>query len=489
MRLVSKLTLALFAVTCVLLAVDGWLRVEAELEFFREDRALDHRRIGHALAHAAVGVRKSDGPAAAHKFIREANGREEELSITWLCDADSTEPLPPPIAACSEVADLAPSSELTKIARDAQGTRRHFTFLPVVDGDARFGVIAVSEPTTDEERYAASVLRSSARSAVLTVVAFALVSFLLGVVLVGRPTGRLMQKARAVGRGEFEPPIRLRQRTRDELGTLADEMNTMASQLRDATERVNAESSARVDAIEQLRHADRLTTVGQLASGIAHELGTPLNVVELRASMIASGDTDGPSSREAARAIVEASDQMTRIIGQLMAFARRRTLERDAVDVSGVATQVREMVAPLAAARRVTVDVHAPRAAIADVDGLELQQALTNLVMNAVQASPEGGAVEVDVGVVARPTSAPATSDAAELVRVRVHDHGDGIAPEHLDKIFDPFFTTKDVGKGTGLGLSIAHGIVHDHGGWTTVQSGPGEGTVFEIFVPTKSSA
>ncbi|MCA9587354.1 MAG: HAMP domain-containing histidine kinase [Myxococcales bacterium] len=488
MRLVSKLTLALFAVTCVLLAVDAWLRVEAELQFFRDDRALDHRRIGHALAHAAVGVRKSDGPAAAHKFIREANGREEELTITWLCDADSTEPLPPPVAACSELERLAPLSELTKIARDAHGTRRHFTFLPVVDGDARFGVIAVSEPTTDEERYAASVLRSSARSAVLTVVAFALVSFLLGVVLVGRPTGRLMQKARAVGRGEFDPPIRLRQRTRDELGALADEMNTMAAQLRDANERLTAESSARVDAIEQLRHADRLTTVGQLASGIAHELGTPLNVVELRASMIAAGDTDGPASREAARAIVDASDQMTRIIRQLMAFARRRTLERAAVDVSEVAGQVREMVAPLAAARGVSVVVRAPGVATADADGLELQQALTNLVMNAVQASPDGGEVEVDVAVVAQSASPPATSDATEWVRVRVRDDGQGIAPEHLAKVFDPFFTTKDVGQGTGLGLSIAYGIVQDHGGWTTVHSAPGEGTVFEIFVPTRPS-
>ena len=117
-----------------------------------------------------------------------------------------------------------------------------------------------------------------------------------------------------------------------------------------------------------------------------------------------------------------------------------------------------------------------------------MQQVFTNLVVNAVQALEAGGAVVVIVSR-ERATAPPAQGGAvADCICVRVRDDGPGIAPEHLAHVFEPFFTTKDVGQGTGLGLSVAYGIVHEHGGWMDVQSTPGEGTEFAVYLPVKGA-
>ncbi|MGH7439958.1 MAG: sensor histidine kinase, partial [Polyangiaceae bacterium] len=126
----------------------------------------------------------------------------------------------------------------------------------------------------------------------------------------------------------------------------------------------------------------------------------------------------------------------------------------------------------------------------APVDAAQIEQALTNLVVNAVQATPAdpGGVVEVSVNVERAVPPPDHTGAEGEWVAVRVRDRGEGIAPEHLAHVFEPFFTTKDVGTGTGLGLSVTYGIVNDHGGWMTVESQPGIGTTFALFLPHGSS-
>ncbi|HEY8927475.1 MAG TPA: HAMP domain-containing sensor histidine kinase, partial [Polyangia bacterium] len=116
-------------------------------------------------------------------------------------------------------------------------------------------------------------------------------------------------------------------------------------------------------------------------------------------------------------------------------------------------------------------------------DATQVEQALTNLVVNAIQASPEGGEVTVEACLTrAAPPSDPAGVERV-FARVDVRDRGAGIAPEHGPRIFEPFFTTKDVGEGTGLGLSVAYGIARDHGGWIAVDSVPGQGTCFSLFL------
>jgi signal transduction histidine kinase len=242
---------------------------------------------------------------------------------------------------------------------------------------------------------------------------------------------------------------------------------------------------ARLHTLEQLRHADRLKTVGSLASGIAHELGTPLNVVSGRASLIASGRLMPPEVADSVRIIKEQVQRMTLIIQQLLDFARRKSPRRIAVDLRSLVQCTLDLLRPLAAQHQAVLTPSADSAPVfARVDTGQMQQVLINLVTNAWQAMPTGGQIAIGVSSMTAQPPPDLARPGGRYACVAVTDQGAGIPAEALPQIFDPFFTTKDAGQGTGLGLSIAYGIVQDHGGWMTVHSQPGQGTCMAVYVP-----
>jgi signal transduction histidine kinase len=308
-----------------------------------------------------------------------------------------------------------------------------------------------------------------------------------GVFFVGRPLRLLSEKASRVGQGDFTGPLHIS--GRDELSELAATINRMCDQLVESQRRISAETEARIAALEQLRHADRLKTVGRLASGVAHELGTPLNVVGGRASMIAAGQLSSDDVAENARIIKAQSERMATIIRQLLDFARSRPAHRERADVQSIVTQTLGLLATLARKRNVSLNMAPSDEAVwATVDTGQIQQVLTNLVMNALQAMPKGGKVTVSIGhEQAKPPDGHDRAD-GDYVCVRVEDEGEGIPEESMQHIFEPFFTTKEVGEGTGLGLSIAYGMIREHGGWIDVKSEPGEGSAFSVFLPREVS-
>jgi signal transduction histidine kinase len=246
---------------------------------------------------------------------------------------------------------------------------------------------------------------------------------------------------------------------------------------------MNAMAARLEVALEQLRRSDRLATVGTLAAGVAHELGTPLNVILLRAKRQRAGDGTAEETLEGAGVVIEQAERMTRIIRQLLDFARPRPPAKARVDVRAIARSTLDVLEPLAAKRGVTLGLAEAAPATASVDADQLQQVLANLVVNGVHAMKRGGALTISVAHArARP---PAPSEAREggYIRIDVRDRGEGVPPRILEHLFEPFHTTKDVGEGTGLGLSIAHGIVREHGGWIGVETGPG-GSCFSVFIP-----
>ena len=252
--------------------------------------------------------------------------------------------------------------------------------------------------------------------------------------------------------------------------------------------------AGRVAAVEQLRHADRLKTVGRLASGVAHELGTPLNVIAGRAGMISSGRLSPTEAAQSAEIIRNQSQQMTQIIRQLLDFSRQNSPRRVAVDLSSVIRQTVGLLMPLAEKREVTIEADdVSTGLVGRIDVGQIQQVLSNLLINAIQAMPSGGVVKI----VARrrglkpgesgPLADSSDDEAAtEYLVITIEDEGGGITEEHLDHLFEPFFTTKDVGEGTGLGLSISYGIVQEHGGWIDVQSDVGSGSIFAVYLPAE---
>jgi signal transduction histidine kinase len=261
----------------------------------------------------------------------------------------------------------------------------------------------------------------------------------------------------------------------------------MCRQLEVARQNVAREAAARVAAVEQLRHADRLATVGRLASGLAHELGTPLNVIEARAGLILDDPEASGATQASARVIISCTEQVTRLVKQLLDFARPRRAELAPLSLDGLAHRVRDLLASIAARRRVELTLEArPVAALADE--VLLQQAVTNLVVNAVHACREGGHVVISTGEAE--ATRPGDAGPRSWCTLAVRDDGSGMSDEVRASIFEPFFTTKPVSEGTGLGLPIAVSIVDEHRGFLTVQSAPGQGSTFTLHLePAVSQA
>ena len=236
---------------------------------------------------------------------------------------------------------------------------------------------------------------------------------------------------------------------------------------------------------EQIRHADRLVTVGRLAAGVAHELGTPLNIIAGHAQMIASAEVGQAAAVESAKIIDLQVGRISQLLRQLLDFSRRSTSRGGVVEVLSATTSTTSLLASFAVkhAIRLRVTGHAVNAAM---DAHSLGQVLANLIVNAIHASPSGGDVDIAIApVVARST----TGSEGAFARIDIRDSGTGMADEVAENIFEPFFTTKASGEGTGLGLSVVASIVEDHGGWIDVDTAVQRGTTFSVFVPAATDA
>lgn len=227
---------------------------------------------------------------------------------------------------------------------------------------------------------------------------------------------------------------------------------------------------------ERLRQTERLAELGTLASGMAHEIGTPMNIILGRAEYLMRR-TQEEATRKGLETIVAQVERITRIMNQLLTFARRRPSEPRAIDLRGIIEDTLEVLQDRLARHHIKVEqVFEDDVVTVQADADHMSQVLLNLVINAVHAMPGGGVLGVGLKRVDRGVS------------VTVSDTGHGIDPQHLSKIFDPFFTTKEVGKGTGLGLTVVHGIVQEHGGAIDVESLPGRGTTFTLTLPASLS-
>jgi two-component system NtrC family sensor kinase len=484
MKLATKLALAAVLILVAVFGMRAYQSAKREIARAQADLREDQFIIGRALRPAIREVWRLEGQMRALQVLDIADERiqrSRNVKISWVPFRQKP----------TRAVELIGSDNLERLRRSDDVTVVRLsadelvTYVPLHVGQYAEGALAISESLAPyHQRWRGEVLTVLSRSAGGAAFSIVAVSA-LGFVLVGRPTRRLRDFARKIGAGDLQGSLFLKQR--DEIGELAKEMNGMCDRLRAANQRVREETAARIGALEQLRHADRLMTVGTLASGIAHELGTPLNVVSGRAKMVASGEISGAEAAASCRIIVDQVDRIAKIIRQLLDFARRRTPDRGACKLQGLAAQTLNLLRPMAQKGKVTLalDERDPDVE-ADVDAGQIQQALTNLVMNAIQAMTEGGSVTVTIARARLSPPADIGGSTAEYASLAVQDEGKGIEGAFLPRVFEPFFTTKDVGEGTGLGLSVAYGIARDHGGWITVESAPGQGSRFELFLPVR---
>ncbi len=476
MRLTRKFIAALVIGVAFVALIQGYLDYQRERDVFDRQMRGEAAALGRALARGVAHVWHQDGEAAAREFLETATSKRESLQARWIwLDAKDHDA---PRASHDDLGAL----EQGEIVTLRDSTRRVlFTYIPVEVPERRRGGLEIAQSLEQFDTYIRDSLRSEILGSVSAVILAALLALALGVVFIGRPINRLAAKARRVGLGDLTGPLQLEQR--DELGELANEINLMC-------DRLSEESAAREQATEQLRHADRLTTVGKLASGLAHELGTPLNVVQGRAKLILDHEVEGTDIDDSARIVVEQAERMTALIRQLLDFARPRPLYKAPVNVTTLAGRVCQLVATIARTANVTLAPPPPDESlrIAADDG-QLTQVLTNLVVNGIQATPAGGHVVLSAKLVDQTPPPYVGGEEQRWMAIAVHDTGSGVDEAVRARIFEPFYTTKDVGVGTGLGLSVSWGLVREHGGWIDVQSMPGEGSTFTVFLPAAGGA
>jgi CheY-like chemotaxis protein len=230
------------------------------------------------------------------------------------------------------------------------------------------------------------------------------------------------------------------------------------------------------DLEEQLRQAQRLSSVGLFAGGIAHDFNNLLTVILSSASLLRHLLADRPDVQEELREIEATAQRGAALTGQLLAFARGEVSQPQLVDLNELTSSTERMLRRVIGEHiELTIE---PALAPTPIwgDPAQLEQVLVNLVLNARDAMPTGGRLRIETAV------------RGPYAAVTISDTGHGMTPEIMARLFEPLFTTKPKGEGTGLGLAISYGIVRQNGGHITVSSLPGEGTTFRLYFPRVES-
>jgi signal transduction histidine kinase len=296
--------------------------------------------------------------------------------------------------------------------------------------------------------------------------------------IVVNPINRLLVATEKITGGQYRQ--RLNVSGSSELARLAGAFNEMASALcsKDqlVTEQMDALQQANSDlyqAREETVRTEKMASIGLLAAGMAHEIGTPLASIMGYAELSASEQPDNPAIQDYARRILEDSARIDRIVRGLLDYSRPQGCNNEHADVSEVVHSTIDLMTQQGVFKRVNIGIEIEgREVSARCDQHQLQQVLINLLLNSRDATPDGGSITVNV--------APDPS----FIRLDIIDNGTGISDEAMKHIFDPFFTTKPPGKGTGLGLAISARIVEGFGGRISAANNIGAGSCFSVWLP-----
>jgi len=269
---------------------------------------------------------------------------------------------------------------------------------------------------------------------------------------------------------------------------LKDRRERLVTSVRRAL-RDSRECAERKQLEDQLRQAQKMEAIGQLAGGVAHDFNNVLAVIQCNAELALMNAEEIPAVvRENLTQITAASERAASLIRQLLAFSRKQAMRLQPVNLVDVIDNLTKMLKRIIGEDILLQCTHHRHVPYIQGDVAMMEQILFNLVVNARDAMPQGGDLlistkKLHVGSEYIPSGSGIPP--GDFICLRIRDTGCGIAPENLPRIFEPFFTTKEAGKGTGLGLATVYGIVKQHGGWVRVSSRVGKGTIFRIFLPS----
>jgi two-component system, NtrC family, sensor kinase len=393
----------------------------------------------------------------------------------------------PPARTLSLGAEAVAVRELVTYADGPVGL--HFVAVPLERRHQPYGAVVVAVGMDALRRVQRQSRLAALVFAAVAIVLLALGLDFLGRRLVHRPLAAVLRTMTRASAGDLA--VRAPHVRSDEIGAVAEGLNGMLDRMAGFNEMLQAEverATARLRAANrelletaqrlfaarrELARSQRLALAGQMAASVAHQVGTPLNVISGYVQMLRAKQVDGSPDAERLRTIQEQIDRVTAIVQSLLDQTRRPALALGPLDPGELLEGLAELVRPSLVGRGIELGLEvAPHLPAVGADRVQLEQALLNLVSNAVDAMPEGGRLSL----AARPDG-----DGVALV---VGDTGAGIPLDDLSRVFEPLYTTKPPGKGTGLGLPILREVVESHGGTVRLESRAGEGTNAVVSLP-----
>jgi signal transduction histidine kinase len=501
MNLGTKLIVSLVAVIVLIMTVHGYLSIQQDQESIKRELSVGMRGFSRVL-HAGLSRTLADKldlketqqfiDTAAPRgnihgvIVYDLSGKPVAQSASMRYGTDFPELDPTPITKLDPRPVLQSGNGIDGYVQEPRNLIYYRTE-PIVDSSNKL----VGAFVLARQGYATFATIEQRRNRILatTAVLIGLLSLLVLILVrrsVTRPINQLIHRIKEMAQGQREQSIEIK--GRDEVASLAREFNLMCRQLQESHARFLDEQQEKLRLEQELRHSERLASVGRLAAGLAHEIGTPLNIIGGRSEYLLRRSRSSEELKDNLAVIRSQSDRIAAIVRQLLEFSRRREPVFQPVDLLALSDNVKYLLAHQLREKDIRVETEGfnnlPKI---NADPDLLQQVFINLYSNSLHALGPGGLIKIVVEITDRGL-AKASVAASLWLRILFEDNGTGIDPEHIGRVFDPFFTTKDIGEGTGLGLSVSYGIIQEHGGDIHVESDPGRFTRFLIYLPAEQT-
>jgi two-component system NtrC family sensor kinase len=491
LRLGTRLTLYLSIIIIIVLSAYGYFHVMTRRDIFIRKMKVEVRSIAETLK---VSLERTSLPREmehVQELINAVGEYEKTLGIlVYYRGKDLT------FRSGSLIGGLEPYLESIKRSIDEDKPQEEFrTFgktsifsysFPLKDRKGRnIGGVSILQHTSFMEEEIEKAEWD------IFVIIFLLIGGVVTLILLGmrkwisQPISQLIDGIKNMAEGNLDTRINLKRG--DELSELAQAFNQMAVDLKKAREKIVQESENKLELERSLRQSEKMATIGQFASGLAHEIGTPLNIIAGRAELMKRRLDDKEEAQKNLDIVVQQTERITKIIQQLLGFIRKKKPDRHALAIKAILRNTLDFLGHQIQKQGVSVAEEIKDSLpLISGDSDQLQQVFLNLILNAIQAMPEGGTLRVSVSS-KRIAKENIEGTERQCLEVSIEDTGIGIEKEALSNIFNPFFTTKD--RGTGLGLMVSQGIVQDHEGWINVESEVGKGSVFKVYLPSLQGA
>lgn len=484
MRIATRIFLYLFTLIAIASAVLGYVSIQDEREHLLSGIRSESRLMARSLAAVLRFYHPGDPSVDLDKLLEDISPRQWNPPPMLRFYDQAGAPKGTACAYCNPLPLPNKKIDLHALGEDGReeflerGVEQFFSIIVPVKGpgDSKQGALEVVLPLQQVNQTLAGTTRRFLLFAVVLVAGLGFLIILIVKWNITQPILKLIDAARQLGAGDLSS--RVEPSGVADLDRLANELNRMAEQLEEQNDKRDRFYQEKLQLEKGLRHAEKLASIGQLSSGLAHEIGTPLNVISGRAEQLLAKISENDSSRKALMTIVQQSGHIATLIERLLAFSRKEEKSFSKVSLGHIVNEAYSLC--LLRAKRERSEMVLELDVVDDAicgDADALQHMFVNLLLNSFQAIEGSGLIKINT-----------SRDTQNNLKIVYVDNGPGIPVEKHERVFDPFYTTKQVGEGTGLGLFIVASIVEEHGGHIRIEDTVDKGVRFVITLPINST-